>query len=115
MTFGDLHFGNAAFRRPPPRTQAVLFDPIPRRQPWPFEPAYFEVLCGGSGLVREMAAIRAAENRPACEPGEVDRLAAVYCGWMALLMWGIQPQLRADSARRARLTDYVTSAARLDR
>jgi hypothetical protein len=115
VMFGDLHFGNAAFRRLPPRPEAMLFDPIPRRQPWPFEPAYFEVLCGGSGLVREMAAIRTADGRPVCGPGEVDRLAALYCGWMALLWWGIQPQLRSDAARRARLTDYVTSAARLDR
>ena len=38
VLFGDLHFGNAAFRTPPPEPQAVLFDPIPRRQPWPFEP-----------------------------------------------------------------------------
>jgi len=115
VMFGDLHFGNAAFRHPPPRLEAILFDPIPRRQPWPFEPAYCEVACGGSGLVREMAAIRAAGNRPTCGPGEVDRLAALYCGWIALLWWGIQPHLRSDAARRARLMKYVTSAAQLDR
>ncbi len=66
VMFGDLHFGNAVFRAPPPGLTAVLFDPIPRRQPWPFEPAYCEVVCGGSGLVAEMAAIRA---RP---PGSAD-------------------------------------------
>ena len=67
VLFGDLHFGNAAFRRPPPDPATVLFDPIPRRQPWPFEAAYLEVLCNGSGLVREMAAIRRAQGqaRPA--------------------------------------------------
>jgi hypothetical protein len=37
VLFGGLHFGNAAFRSPPP---------------WPFEPAYLEVLCNGSGGLR---------------------------------------------------------------
>ena len=63
VLFGDLHFGNAAFRSPPPDLAALLFDPIPRRQPWPFEPAYLEVLCNGSGLVREMAATGTREAR----------------------------------------------------
>jgi hypothetical protein len=111
VMFGDLHFGNAVFRAPPPGLTALLFDPIPRRQPWPFEPAYFEVLCGGSGLVAEMAAIRAGQGRPVCGPGEVGRLGVLYCGWMALLSWSVQP----DEARRARLAGYVTAAARLDR
>jgi len=115
VMFGDLHFGNAVFRAPPPGLAAVLFDPIPRRQPWPFEPAYFEVLCGGSGLVREMAAIRSAQGRTTGGADEVARLAALYCGWMALLHWGILPHLRADAARRARLAAYVTAAAGLDR
>jgi hypothetical protein len=106
-----LHFGNAVFRAPPPGLTALLFDPIPRRQPWPFEPAYFEVLCGGSGLVAEMAAIRAGQGRPTCGPGDVGRLGVLYYGWMALLSWSVQP----DKARRARLAGYVTAAARLDR
>ena len=111
VMFGDLHFGNAVFRAPPPQLTALLFDPIPRRQPWPFEPAYFEVVCGGSGLVAEMAAIRSRQGRPTGGPDEVGRLGALYCGWMALLSWSIQP----DEARRARLAGYVTAAARLDR
>ena len=111
VMFGDLHFGNAVFRAPPPGLTALLFDPIPRRQPWPFEPAYFEVLCGGSGLVAEMAAIRSGQGRPAGGPDEVGRLGALYRGWMALLSWSIQP----DEAKRARLAEYVTAAARLDR
>ena len=89
--FGDLHFGNAAFRRPPPDPAAVLFDPIPRRQPWPFEAAYLEVLCNGSGLVREMAAIRRAQGRATCEPDKVDRLSALFCGWLALAFWSMLP------------------------
>jgi hypothetical protein len=113
VLFGDLHFGNAAFRTPPPDPQAVLFDPIPRRQPWPYEPAYLEVMSGGSALVREMAAIRRKQGRPTCEPDEVDRVAALYCGWMALTAWGIQPGRRDDRARRERLTTYVRNAARL--
>jgi hypothetical protein len=48
VMFGDLHFGNAVFREPPPRLTALLFDPIPRRQPWPFEPAYFAALLSWS-------------------------------------------------------------------
>jgi hypothetical protein len=111
VMFGDLHFGNAVFRAPPPGLTALLFDPIPRRQPWPFEPAYLEVVCGGSGLVAEMAAIRAGQGRPTCGPGKVGRLGVLYCGWMALLWWSVQP----DEARRARLAEYVTAAARLDR
>jgi hypothetical protein len=111
VMFGDLHFGNAVFRAPPPGLTALLFDPIPRRQPWPFEPAYFEVVCGGSGLVAEMAAIRSQQGRPTGGPDEVGRLAALFCAWMALLTWSIQP----DEARRARLAEYVTAAARLDR
>jgi hypothetical protein len=110
VMFGDLHFGNAVFRAPPGLT-ALLFDPIPRRQPWPFEPAYFEVACGGSGLVAEMAEIRAQQGRPTGGPGEVGRLGVLYCAWMALLSWSIQP----DEARRPRLAGYVTAAARLDR
>lgn len=115
VMFGDLHFGNAVFRAPPPGLQALLFDPIPRRQPWPFEPAYFEVVCGGSGLVREMAAIRAAQGRPTGGPDEVGRLAALYCGWMALLSWSVRPPGTPDESRRARLAAYVRAAARLDR
>jgi hypothetical protein len=115
VLFGDLHFGNAAFRTPPPEPQAVLFDPIPRRQPWPFEPAYLEVMSGGSALVREMAEIRRKQGRPTCEPDQVDRVAALYCGWMALTAWGIQPSRRNDKARRERLTTYARNAARLRR
>jgi hypothetical protein len=115
VMFGDLHFGNAAFRSRPPWLSAVLFDPIPRRQPWPFEPAYLEVLCGGAGLVREMAAIRTAQGRPVPGEEEVDRLSALFCGWMALLFWGTVPDRRADPLWRARLTRYVAAAARLDR
>jgi hypothetical protein len=115
VMFGDLHFGNAAFTAPPPHAAALLFDPIPRRQPWPFEPAYLEVICGEAGLVGEMAAIRAAQHRPTPAAQETDRLGRVYCAWMALLSWGILPHLRADDARRERLTNYVTAAARLDR
>jgi len=115
VVFGDLHFGNAAFRSPPPRPRALLFDPIPRRTPWPFDPAYFEVACGGSGLVRQMAAIRAAQGRPTCGLAETDRLAALYCAWMSLLFWGIAARSSPDAPERKRLTDYVTAAARLDR
>jgi hypothetical protein len=115
VVFGDLHFGNAAFRNPPPQPLALLFDPIPRRTPWPFDPAYFEVACGGSGLVQQMAAIRAAQSRPTCGPDETDRLATLYCAWMALLFWGIAARDSPDAPDRARLTDYVTAAARLDR
>ena len=111
VMFGDLHFGNAVFRAPPPGLTALLFDPIPRRQPWPFEPAYLEVVCGGSGLVAEMAAIRSRQGRPVGGPGEVGRLGVLFCAWMALLSWSIQ----ADEAKRARLAEYVTAAAKLDR
>ena len=64
-----------------------------------------------TGVVAEMAAIRAGQGRPVCGPGEVGRLGVLYCGWMALLSWSVQP----DEARRARLAGYVTAAARLDR
>ena len=64
-----------------------------------------------TGVVAEMAAIRAGQGRPTCGPGEVGRLGVLYCGWMALLSWSVQP----DEARRARLAGYVTAAARLDR
>lgn len=111
VMFGDLHFGNAVFRAPPPGLTALLFDPIPRRQPWPFEPAYLEVVCGGSGLVAEMAAIRARQSRPVGGPDETARLGVLYCAWMALLSWSIQP----DQAKRARLAAYVTAAAKLGR
>jgi hypothetical protein len=115
VMFGDLHVGNAAFTGPPsdPQATALLFDPIPRRQPWPFEPAYLEILCGGQGLVSAMAAIRKAQGRPAGTDQETGRLGTLYCAWMALLSWGILPHLRSDAGRRARLTDYVRAAAQL--
>jgi hypothetical protein len=112
--FGDLHFGNAAFRRPPPGP-ALLYDPIPRRQPWPFEPAYLEVLCNGSGLVREMAAIRRAQGRAVCGPDEIDRLSTLFCGWLALAFWSMLLDWHADPAQRARMVQYVSAAAHLGR
>jgi hypothetical protein len=115
VLFGDLHFGNAAFRSPPPDLAALLYDPVPRRQPWPFEPAYLEVLCNGSGLVREMAAIRRAQGRATCEPDMVDRLSALFCGWLALAFRSMLPDWHADPAQRARLVPYVSAAAHLDR
>jgi len=115
VMFGDLHFGNAAFRRPPPDPATVLFDPIPRRQPWPFEAAYLEVLCNGSGLVREMAAIRRAQGRATCEPDKVDRPSALFCGWLALAFWSMLPHWHSDPAQRARLAQYVSVTAHLDR
>jgi hypothetical protein len=115
VLFGDLHFGNAAFRSPPPGPVALLYDPVPRRQPWPFEPAYLEVLCNGSGLVREMAAIRRAQGRPVCEPDEVERLSTVFCGWLALAFWSMLLDWHADPAQRARLAQYVSAVAHLDR
>jgi hypothetical protein len=105
----DLHFGNAAFRSPPPDLAALLYDPVPRRQPWPFEPAYLEVLCNGSGLVREMAAIRRVQGRAVCEPDEADRLSALFCGWLALAFWSMLPDWHADPAQRARLARYVSA------
>jgi hypothetical protein len=114
VLFGDLHFGNAAFRSPHP-DPAVLYDPVPRRQPWPFEPAYLEVLCNGSGLVREMATIRRAQRRVVCEPDEVDRLSTLFCGWLALAFWSMLVDWHADPAQRARLAQYVSAAAHLDR
>ena len=115
VLFGDLHFGNAAFRSPPPDLAALLYDPVPRREPWPFEPAYREVLCDGSGLVREMAAIRRAQGRAVSEPDEVDRLSALFCGWLALAFWAMLLDWHADPAQRARLAQYVSAAAHLDR
>jgi hypothetical protein len=115
VLFGDLHFGNAAFRSPPPDLAALLYDPIPRRQPWPFEPAYLEVLCNGSGLVREMAAIRRVQGRAVCERDEVDRLSVLFCGWLALAFWSMLLDWHADAAQRARLAQYVSAAAHLDR
>jgi hypothetical protein len=114
VLFGDLHFGNAAFRSPPPEP-ALLFDPVPRRQPWPFEPAYLEVLCDGSGLVRQMAAIRRAQRRTVCEPDEGDRLSTLFCGWLALAFWSMLLDWHADPAQRVRLAQYVSAAAHLDR
>jgi hypothetical protein len=115
VLFGDLHFGNAAFRSPPPDLGALLYDPIPRRQPWPFEAAYLEVLCNGSGLVREMAAIRRVQGRAVCERDEVDRLSVLFCGWLALAFWSMLPDWHTDPAQRARLARYVSAAAHLDR
>ena len=115
VLFGDLHFGNAAFRSPPPDLAALLYDPVPRRQPWPFEPAYLEVLCNGSGLVREMAAIRRVQGRAVCERDEVDRLSVLFCGWLALAFWSMLLDWHADPAQRARLAQYVSAAAHLDR
>jgi len=114
VLFGDLHFGNAAFRSPRP-DPAVLYDPVPRREPWPFEPAYLEVLCNGSGLVREMAAIRRAQGRAVCEPDEVDRLSTLFCGWLALAFWSMLLDWHADPAQRTRLAQYVSAAAYLER
>jgi hypothetical protein len=58
-----------------------------------------------------MAAIRSQQRRPTGGPEEVGRLGVLYCAWMALLSWSI----RRDEARRARLAEYVTAAARIDR
>lgn len=115
VLFGDLHFGNAAFRSPPPDLAALLFDPVPRRQPWPFEPAYLEVLCNGSGLVGEMAAIRRGQGRAVCEPDQVGRLSALFCGWLALAFWAMLVGWHGDPAQQARLARYVSAAAHLDR
>jgi hypothetical protein len=62
-----------------------------------------------------MAAIRAAQGRPAGGPDEVARLADLYCGWMALLSWSVRPPGEPDDAKRTRLTECVMAAATLDR
>src|SRR5882724_8107377 len=62
-----------------------------------------------------MAAIRRAQGRAACEPDQLDRLSALFCGWLALAFWSMLLDWHADPAQRARLARYVSAAAHLDR
>jgi hypothetical protein len=108
-TFGDLHYGNAMTRTLPPEQRAVLFDPIPRFAPWPFDAAYFEVLCGRSGVdnVRLLAESRHKRGLSVPEPAVIERLGILFRAWMALMWWDIGPFMRSDPAWAPRVRDLV--------
>jgi hypothetical protein len=114
---GDVHFFNAGSRTTGLPDTFVLFDPIPRSAPWPFEYAncqtltnYATVVPDGSPLVVLAAHDRRRRGLPTPDDADVLRLSDLFCAWLSL-MWrglfhGTQPARKESSAR------YVDRALR---
>jgi hypothetical protein len=107
---GDLHFFNAGSRTPGIPAAFVLFDPMPRVAPWPFDVANCETLTNyratspdGSPLVARAAELRRERGLPTPDRSDVDRISALLCAWLGV-MWSVhlfefQPERRESSVR----------------
>lgn len=114
VLFGDLHFGNMAATGES-SLRVRLFDPIPRCQPWVFEPIYFEQSCAGDGLVAAMAARRRAAGMLTPDDSVVSRTETLLQAWIGVMWWGIVGSIREDAGACERLAGWVTNAVKLDR
>jgi hypothetical protein len=114
---GDVHFFNAGSREPGVPEALVLFDPIPRSAPWPYDAAncetltnYAEVAPGREPLVVTAARDRRERGLPVPDADGVGRLSRLWCAWLAV-MWRVLFQRfapeRIDLAAR-----YVERAVR---
>jgi hypothetical protein len=90
---GDVHFSNAGARTPDTTAPLVLFDPMPRLAPWPFDAAYCHTLTGYKpvqpgepSLVERLAAIRRAHGSSTQGRSETDRASRLMCAWL-VAMW----------------------------
>lgn len=101
---GDVHFFNAGSRTPGIPDTLVLYDPIPREAPWPYDAANCHTLTNYGdepSLVRLVAEFRRARGLPTPDDPDVDRISALFCAWLAL-MWrvlfkDVQPDRRVTS------------------
>jgi hypothetical protein len=105
VSHGDVHFFNAGSRTDGIPETLVLFDPIPRLAPWPYDVANCHVLTNYAGdvpLVAFAAAHRRAKGLPTPADPDVDRISALWCAWLAV-MWRVlfrevQPGRRESAA-----------------
>jgi len=106
---GDVHFFNAGAREPGIPESLVLFDPIPRVAPWPFDAANCETLTNyragvpdGEPLVLIAARDRRERGLPTPDDAGVRKLSALFCAWLSLMWLGIfnetQPERRKSAA-----------------
>jgi hypothetical protein len=116
---GDLHFFNAGSRASTPPESLVLFDPIPRLAPWPYDAAtchtltnFHKIQGNGPSLVERFAELRRSQGLPTPEAPDVDRVSRLFCAWLAI-MW----QTRFNDSqpdRAATIARYVEAALEVD-
>jgi hypothetical protein len=120
---GDVHFFNAGSREPGLPESLVLFDPIPRLAPWPYDPAHCETLTNyalvvpdGEPLVLHTARHRRELGLPTPDDDDVLRISALFCAWLAVMWRALfrdkQPDRRETSARHV---DRYLAAVDTDR
>lgn len=101
---GDVHFFDAGSRTAGVPHTLVLFDPIPRRAPWPYDAANCHTLTNYSGdvpLVRLAADRRRERGLPTPTDEDVDRVSALFCAWLAVMWRALFRDVQPDRSRSA--------------
>lgn len=118
---GDVHMCNVLTRTPPPqRSDALLIDAQPIRQPWAFDAAYPQILnsidrsrVGYRELVPKMARIRAANGMLSCDRHDLAMLSRITLAWFAIRLWGLTPERHSVTDYRDETERYITESAAL--
>ena len=116
---GDVHFFNAGSRASTPLESLVLFDPIPRLAPWPYDAAnchtltnFHKIQGDGPSLVERFAELRRGKGLPTPEAPDVDRVSRLFAAWLAI-MW--QTRFNDSQAGRAvTIARYVDAALEVE-
>jgi hypothetical protein len=111
---GDVHFFNAGSRSEHAPDALVLFDPIPRLAPWPYDAANCHTLTNyhlrgaDRSLVELVADHRRSQGLATPEPADVRRISALFCGWLAVMWRTVFGDVQAE--RAATVGAYVAAA-----
>ncbi len=114
ICFGDLHFGNALSRTPPPGPgKVVLVDPIPRVQPWIFDAVYCQTRYTDRDvrLANHLADAREQFGMASAKGQEFERATKIMSGWAAAQWWGKGVWRRESSFWVAQTQSYIQAAA----
>ena len=110
---GDVHFFNAGSRAPGVPDTLVLFDPIPRSAPWPFDAANCHALTNYAGdrpLVHFAAEHRRSRGLPTPDEADVERVSTLFCAWLAVMWRALFRETQED--RRTSAAAHVERALR---
>ena len=94
---GDVHFANVVVRST--GGPALHIDTMPITTVWPYDAAYFEVVHGHPGMIRELARRRGTLGLPTAE--ELERVERIVLGCAAALWWRIAPWRHGAPAQRS--------------
>ncbi len=100
------------------RSDALLIDCQPIRQPWALDAAYPQILnsidkqrVGYRDLVPKMSRLRARHGMSACVEHDAGVLARITLAWFAIRLWGLTPDWHAIPDYRDETERYIAESA----